>query len=76
MSENKTDRKKLMQGVKFLAISLPLAFSGPTLLYFAFGNREEGFYIPLLALGFVMAIAAVFFMYRGIQTIMKGFFGD
>lgn len=76
MSEHRTDRKKLMKGVKFLAFSLPLAFSGPTLIYFGFGNRDAGYYIPLLALGFVLAIAAAFFMYRGIQTIMSGFFGD
>jgi len=75
MSEHRTDRKKLMKGVKFLALSLPLAFTGPTLIYYGFGNKA-GYHIPLLALGFILAIAAAFCMLRGIQTIMKGFFGD
>lgn len=76
MSERRTNKKKLIKGVKFLALALPLAFLGPSVIYMAFGNREESYYIPLLAFGFITAIGSVFCMFKGIQTIMRGIYDD
>ncbi len=71
-----TDRKKLMKGFKFLAGSLILAFSGPTILYSAFGNRDKFLYIPVLIVGSLISIGAIYCIYKGVQTIMRAIFND
>lgn len=76
MAEKRTDRKKLMKGAKYLAASIPLAFIGPTVIYFAFGNRDANLYIPVLIVGFLAALGAGFLMFKGIRTVMRGVFND
>jgi len=75
-SQPRTNRKKLIRGIKFLAVSLPLAFLGPSVLYSAFGNRDKFLYIPVLILGLAITFASAYCIYKGIQTIMRGFFDD
>ncbi len=74
--ENRTDRKKMNKGLKYLAAALPLAFLGPSVIYSAFGNRDKALYIPVLIVGILIAIGAGYCIYRGIQTIMKAIFND
>lgn len=76
MPEHHTDRKKVIKGIKYLAVSLPLAFVGPTILYSAFGNRDKFLYIPVLILGLAVAFAAAYCIFKGIQIIIRGFFND
>lgn len=76
MSEKRTDRKKLMKGAKYLAASIPLAFIGPTTIFYGFGGREQGAYIVMLIFGFLAALAAGFLMFKGIKTVMRGVFND
>ncbi|HLS31828.1 MAG TPA: DUF6095 family protein [Flavobacteriaceae bacterium] len=76
MSEKRTDKKKLMKGVKYLAASIPLAFIGPTSIFYGFGGREEVLYIIMLIFGFLAALAAGFLMFKGIKTVMRGIFND
>lgn len=71
-----TDRKKLIKGLKFLAGSLILAFSGPTILYSAFGNRDKFLYIPILIVGALISVGAIYCIYKGIQTIMRALYND
>lgn len=76
MSEKPTDRKKLFKGVKYLAASIPLAFIGPTIIYFAFGSQDGKYYIPVLVFGLLTTLASGFLMFKGIKTVMRGFFND
>jgi len=72
----RTDRKRIIKGVKYLAGSIPLAFIGPTIIYFAFGLRGEKYYLPILIFGFLAAIASAMLMLKGIRTMVAGVFND
>lgn len=76
MSEKRTNRKKLLKGARYLAVSIPLAFIGPTIIYFAFGSQDGTYYIPVLIFGFLAALASGLLMFIGIKTVMRGVFND
>ena len=71
-----SDRDKIMHGLKFLAVALPLIFSGPT-LYVALGlpAARQGNYIWIVVSILIMLIA-VFLAVKGLRTVLKGFFND
>lgn len=70
----KTNRSELSKGLKIMALTLVFMFAGPTLLYIAFSNQEKPLYIPLLILGLLICAAAIYFGFKGIQTIMNSMF--
>jgi len=76
VEENKTDKDVLINGLRKMGISLIFMFLGPTLLYIAFSNKEKPLYIPLLILGLIICGAAIFFAFKGIQTIMDSMFNN
>ncbi len=76
MEDNKTDKDVLINGLRKMGISLIFMFLGPTLLYIAFSNKEKPLYIPLLILGLIICGAAIFFAFKGIQTIMDSMFNN
>lgn len=69
-----TNKSKLIKGAKNLLLALPLAFIGPTVVYSAFGNRTNPWYIPILIIGLLATLASAYFMYRGIKILMRAFF--
>ncbi|HEA29517.1 MAG TPA: hypothetical protein ENH91_05925 [Leeuwenhoekiella sp.] len=71
-----TDKEKLMKGVQTLAISLIFILLGPGLIYQAFSNQDHPFYIPVLIVGIICFIAAIYFGFKGISRIMKSIFGE
>jgi len=75
MEENKTDKVVLVKGLKKMGLSLIFMFLGPSLLHVAFSNQERPLYIPLLILGIFICGVAIFFAFKGIQTIMNSMFG-
>lgn len=70
----KTNRKILFQGVKYLAITLPLMFAGPIIIYSSFKNPEHPLYYPILGLGILCCLTSMLLFFKGIQTIMKSLF--
>lgn len=74
MKEQKTDRNLLVKGFQNLMICVVLMFLGPTLLYMAFSNQEKSTYILVLIIAIIVCILAVFFLFRGIQIVMKSMF--
>lgn len=71
----KTNRHILFNGVKYLAIALPLMFAGPIIIYSSFKNQNHPLYYAVLGLGILCCITSMFLFFRGIQTIMKSLFG-
>ncbi len=71
-----SDRDKIMHGLRFMAIALPLIFSGPA-LYVALGlpASRQGNYI-WLGVSILLMLVAVFFTVKGLRTVLKGFFND
>lgn len=69
-----TNRTLLEKGLKYLAGAIPLSAVGPVVLYSAFNNQEHPFYVPVLVVGAIACIAAIFLMFKGIGTIIKSLF--
>lgn len=71
-----TNREVLTKGILNLSIALPLLFIGPAVIHNAFINKQNGWHWLVLAIGILVCGLAVFFMYKGLQTIMKALFND
>lgn len=71
-----TNKELLSKGIKYLAWALPLLFIGPSVIYNAFINQHSLWHYLVLAVGIIACIAAVFLMFKGLQTMVKGLFND
>jgi polyferredoxin len=70
-----TNRQILNKGIKYLAWALPMFFIGPSVIYNAFQNRQNAWHYLVLAVGIAVCFFAVYFMFKGLNTIMKSLFG-
>jgi hypothetical protein len=75
METKRTNKDILVKGLKKMGISLILMFTGPILFYIITSNKDKAFYIPLLIISILFCCAAIFFAFKGIQTIMNSMFG-
>lgn len=71
----KTDKVLLIKGVRRLAYTLALMFAGPVVLYQAFKNQDHPWYIPVLVIGAVLALAAIAMGFYSIKTLVDALFG-
>jgi hypothetical protein len=69
-----TNKSVLAKGVKYLAGALPLLFLGPVVITSAFKNEKHPLYVYVLILGILIALAAVFLIFKGINTVLKSLF--
>ncbi len=69
-----TNKELLGKGLKFLAIAVLLTLIGPSVLFTAFNNQDHPWYIPVLIFGIIASATAIFFMFRGILTMVKALF--
>ena len=69
-----TNKDLLLKGLKFLAGALPLSFIGPVVLFSSFKNQESPWFLPVLIFALAAMAAAIFLMFKGIQTVMKALF--
>jgi ABC-type enterochelin transport system permease subunit len=65
-----------MKGVKNLVYTVGLMFLAPIVLYQAFKNQEHPLFIPVLILGFILAIAAIGMGFYSIKILMQALFDD
>ncbi|BAO74466.1 DUF6095 family protein [Winogradskyella sp. PG-2] len=71
---NRTDKVILLKGLKQMGICLILMFTGPSVFRVAVINDTKPLYIPLLTLSILICIAAIYFLYKGINTILDSIF--
>lgn len=71
-----TNKALLSKGIKYLAWALPLLFIGPSVIYNAFINKQNGWHYLVLAIGIGICIGAVYFMFLGLKTLMQSLFND
>ncbi len=69
-----SNKKVLMTGIKYMAIALPLLFIGPYLITLGFLNKTNASFYIFFPVGLIIAVAAVYFGFKGIQTIIKSVF--
>jgi hypothetical protein len=70
------NKEVLLKGVKKAFIAIPLMFIGPSVIYNAFINKQNVWHYLVLAVGIAISFAAVYLMFKGIQTMTKGLFDD
>lgn len=71
-----TNKELLSKGVKYLAWALPLLFIGPSLIYNAFINKLNMWHYLVLGIGILICLSAVYFMFKGLKTMMQSLFND
>lgn len=71
---NRTDKDVLVKGLKQMGICLLLMFAGPTLLHLTLDNDDKPLYFPLLIISILLCIAAIAFLFIGINTILNSIF--
>ena len=74
MSQKRTNKSLLVKGLKILLGTLFLMFIGPILTYIAFSNQSKPLFIPLLIIGIICCLLAIYFMFKGIITIVDSLF--
>ncbi len=74
METKRTNKDVLVIGLKKMGMALLFMFLGPTLLYVAFSNQEKALYIPILIVGIAICACAIYFAFKGINTIMDSMF--
>ncbi len=74
METDRTDKDILTKGIRLMAICVLLMFAGPFMLHVAFSNQEKPLYIPLLILAIILCVMAIFFLFKGINTILDSIF--
>lgn len=65
----------MLKGLKYLAYTVALMFTAPIVLYQAFKNQEHAFYIAVLILGIILAVAAIGMGFYSIKTVVDSLFG-
>ncbi|GGE12461.1 DUF6095 family protein [Psychroflexus salis] len=69
-------KEVLGKGVRYLAISLPLCFIGPSVVFSAFNNQDKFLFIPVLIIGIAVLIGAGYCIFKGIKTVMQALFDN
>ena len=65
----------MIKGIKKLALTVFLMFLAPIVIWQAFKNEEHPFYWPVLIVGLILAVYAIYMGFKGIQTIVDALFG-
>ena len=69
-----TDKDILSKGIKFIAWALPLYFIGPSVIYNAFINKDNGWHYLVLGVGVVISFSAIYLTFKGLKTILNSMF--
>ncbi|MBD0833557.1 DUF6095 family protein [Aestuariibaculum sediminum] len=73
-TNNRTDKKRLFQGIKTLAFAVMSLFMGPILFTVAESDPDNKYHTPLLIIAILICVFAVFLVFKGIKTIMSSMF--
>jgi uncharacterized membrane protein len=71
----RTDKEMMVKGIKRLALTVFLMFLAPIVIWQAFKNEEHPLYWPVLVIGLILAMYAIYSGFKGIQTIVDALFG-
>ena len=56
--------------------TLILLITAPIVLNSSFKNQDHPMFIPVLGIGIVLLVAAIYFGFKGIRTLMRALFND
>ncbi len=70
-----TNKELLSKSIKSFGITVILMFTAPVILYQAFKNLDHQWFIPVLIIGILFAIAAIAGGFYSIKLMMDALFG-
>lgn len=71
-----TNKEKLLKGIKLMGGTLLLLVTAPIVLNSSFKNQDHPLFIPVLGIGIILFIAAIYFGFKGIKMLMRALFDD
>tara|TARA_E500000318_G_C3559532_1_gene212760 strand:- start:774 stop:1010 length:237 start_codon:yes stop_codon:yes gene_type:complete len=71
----RTNKELLAKGIKSFGFTVLAMFMGPFLIYEAFKNEGHPFYWPVLIVGIICAILAIYLGFRSVRIVMDAVFG-
>lgn len=71
-----TDRNELVRGIKYELAALPLLILGPVLITMGFKAIKQHNNYVLLIIGILIALIAMFLLFKGIKIILNAFFNS
>lgn len=69
-----TNKVILNRGIKYLVWALPAVFIGPTIIHFAFINKQQSLYLVLLGIGIAISVAGIVLIFKGVLALVKSLF--
>lgn len=70
----KTSKELFFKSLKYFSFTALLMFLAPFIIYQAFKNQEHSYYLPVLIIGLVMAVAAIGLGFYSIKIILSSIF--
>lgn len=70
----KTSKKLFFKSLKYFTFTGLLMFLAPFIIYQAFKNQEHPYYMPVLVIGLVIAVAAIGLGFYSIKIILSSIF--
>lgn len=66
----------LQSGLKKMSLFLICCFIGPLIVHQAFKNQNHPLYFPVLILGFLFLIIALYYGFSGIKSLLNAILGE
>ena len=66
----------LKSGLKKMSLFLICCFIGPLIVHQAFKNQNHPLYFPVLILGFLFLIIALYYGFSGIKSLVNAILGE
>ena len=66
----------LQSGLKKMSLFLVCCFVGPVIVHQAFKNQNHPLYFPVLILGFLFLIIALYYGFSGIKSLVNAILGE
>jgi len=71
----RTNKKLLVKGIKSFAYTAIVMFLAPTIIYQAFKNMDKPLFIPVLIIGIILGIFAIYLGFKSVNIILNAIFG-
>ena len=76
MKPEQTNKIKIYKGLQRVFIAIFLMFIGTVIINSSFKNQEHFMYYPVLALGCIICLGAMFLFFIGLRKLVSGIFND
>tara|TARA_B100000941_G_C28389868_1_gene492042 strand:- start:526 stop:759 length:234 start_codon:yes stop_codon:yes gene_type:complete len=70
------NKSLLLKGIKKMSLFLLCCFIGPVIVHQAFKNHTHPFYVPVLILGVLFLVTAMYYGFSGIKIIVNALLGN